>query len=264
MMPRYFFFFFLASVLFNKELLRQTFLFSRTPHAPHPSCQTLRLFTCGALHQLSSPRFRRTQAPKEISALQLQRGTGGSPCEIRRAEDAEAQVFALGSAAAFWQRRTKAQPHFRPCGEHAPALRSLHPVLSWPLSRAGLFTLCLSLADPLLILNLFSVSVLPQNTRLPPTPLHSLQVHHSRAFVLLPSLHPSLSAFPTRSSPQTTSTSFPRGNLCPPLHLHSAYSFGLYKEKTKSVFSLYLFSISARYALGECLAPGESTRPPKI
>ena len=166
------------------------------------------------------------QAPK-ISALQLQRGTSGSPRDVQLAEDAEAQVFTLGSAAAFWQWRTKAQPHFRPCGGHPSLLRSFHPVLSWPLSRAGFFTLCLSLADSLLILALFPVSVLPQRTWLPPKPLHFLQVHCSCAIVVLPPLHPSLSAFPTRSLPQTTSTSLPRGSLCPPLNLHWAYSFGL-------------------------------------
>lgn len=52
---------------------------------------------CGSMHQFSSVRFRRMQAPKEISALQLQRGTSGSPHEFHLAEDGEAQVFTLGS-----------------------------------------------------------------------------------------------------------------------------------------------------------------------
>lgn len=228
-------FFFLASPLFNKELLQQTFLFSHTPHAPYLCYQMLWLSTCSALHEVSSVKFRRTQVPKEISALQLQRGTSGSPCDVQLAEDDEAQVSTLGSAAAFWQQRTKAQPHFRARGGRASVLRSSRPVLSRPLSKAGFFTLCLSLAESLLILVLLPVSALPQRTWLPPKPLHFLQVRHSFAIVLLLPLHPSLSAFSPRSLPQTASTSLPRGSLCPPLNLHSAYSFGLWKEKSRSV-----------------------------
>lgn len=163
-------------------------------------------------------RFRRMQAPKEISALQLQRGTSGSAREVQLAEDAGAWVFTPGSAADFQQQRTEAQPHFRPCGRHIPVLRSFPPVLSRPLSTAGLFTLCLSLADSLLILALLPVSVLPQCAWVPPKHLRFLQVHCSCAIVLLPPLRPSLGAFPTRSLPQTTSTSLPRGSLCPPLN----------------------------------------------
>jgi len=129
------------------------------PHIAYLSYQALRLFACGALHQVSSLRFRSMQACKEISALQLRWDTSGSPHEVQLAEDTWAQVFTPNSAAAFWQQRTKAQPHCRPCGGHASVLRSFHSVLSQPLSRAGLFTLCFSLADSLFILALFPVSV---------------------------------------------------------------------------------------------------------
>lgn len=218
-------FFFLASVLFNKELLRQTLPFSHTPHAPYLSHQTLWLWQ---------------HAPVLFSEIQEDASTQGDLCPSAAEGHQWVTPWVPPSrgwwgpglhtrlyTAAFWQWRTKAQTHFRPCGGHASVLRSFRPILSQCLSRAGLFTLCLSLADSLLILALFPVSVLPQRTWLPPKPLHFFQVHYSCAIVLLPPLHPSLSAFPTRSLPQTTSTSLPRGSPCPPLNLHSAYSFGL-------------------------------------
>lgn len=76
------------------------------------------------------------------------------------------------SAAAFWQWRTKAQPYFRPCSGRAFVPRSFCPVLSQTHPRAGFFTLCPSLADSLLMLAAFPVSVSPQCTWLPPKLLH--------------------------------------------------------------------------------------------